>query len=510
MADDLSASDHVQDYQDSTGYILGVSLGGFLLSFILSWFIGYLFGMVSAFIIIKNRDSLRGSVAAPPTYFVIVVVCVAYISFYLGGILQFSGITSCFFAGMTFRKFHEIACADIFEQAEIGAVENVFGFLSSIFDSLVFFSIGMSFLTENVEGELHLNITTLDSRFFAWGLLLTIVGRAIFVYPLCSLVNYFNRSLHRSESNPSAILNIEHCQLSSTNKTHASPSIISLQYQHYIFLSGLRGPVSYAAATLFPASPSGDHSGTVLTTTKMIVVITIIINGGIMGPILTYFHKKDQAKGDVPETFSHEDPSDSPSLANDDHAGDADRSVDKVAIMGGQEKKKRVASKDFEVAAKETTDDENDLDLAAGDLLHHGIGVHHDAMAAMDSAQIDTHLGKDNAKAESFDEASKSLDTNNTNDAFPPEGDCGGITDISRTCSYTNTISNSSSYRNDILIRGDCNYPGSVDASTESTTVPSPRTSLSVLRGFSGIWQQFRRIDDTYIVPVFKHYVKNN
>lgn len=309
---------------ESSAYTFGVSLGAILFSFCVSWLLGYLAGVGTALLLHNNRITHRGD-GPYSTYFVIFIVCMAYTSFYVAGILKLSGITSCFFAGLTFRKFHEyvLKCCkaesmetpildhdqienialDDLGMSEINSIEGIFGFLSSIMDSLIFFSIGMSFITEvDADGSLDVQITKVDIPFVLWTILFMVVSRALFVYPLCAIANRYNFSnyspslpIKSSDTNDVTATAIAIANANantsgiidplSPSDTSSKATYLTLQFQHYIFLSGLRGPVGYAAASIFPRSPSNDHSKVVLIATKLIVVITVLINGGLMAPI---------------------------------------------------------------------------------------------------------------------------------------------------------------------------------------------------------------------------------
>jgi hypothetical protein len=71
---------------------------------------------------------------------------------------------------------------------------------------------------------------------------------------------------------------------SSPNAASCKPQIMSLGYQHVLFVAGLRGPVAYATSKLFPNTHG--HSNLVAVASTAVVLVTILLLGPLTIPTL--------------------------------------------------------------------------------------------------------------------------------------------------------------------------------------------------------------------------------
>eukprot|EP01035_Chromulina_nebulosa_P019586 gene19586-25489_t len=160
----------------------------------------------------------------------------------------------------------------VMSKVYIEEIKSFLEIMAYLAESLVFFSIGMSIFNE----ELY---NSYDFNTIAWSFLLCIIGRAAFVYPLSFLLNL------RYDNNT-----IQPIATSSTTSMPIYTTRLEFNAQHMIVFAGLRGPISYAAALIFPDTLG--HRGVVVATTRVIMLFTIFIKGGLTAFALSYFDIK--------------------------------------------------------------------------------------------------------------------------------------------------------------------------------------------------------------------------
>lgn len=255
--------------------------------------IGIFIGGIAALIIKKNNP--RGK------YVSAFVFCLIYISYFLCTMAQLSGIISCMFAAISFKYCLEIGTIlDVDESITIDAMLSFVAYLS---ETVIFFCIGMSTITSFY--ELHENFYV---GFTFWALLLTIISRAVFVYPLSYLSNLYNGGfLLACYSQPEFLkirgraltvqqeevqdnggqMKLQKKIISKLVLSDTDAIYISRNEQHMIVFAGLRGPIAYAAASQFREKTANSHA--IYLATLVIVLFNVFINGSLTEIALRYF-----------------------------------------------------------------------------------------------------------------------------------------------------------------------------------------------------------------------------
>ena len=276
---------------------------------IASFAIGVLFGAIAA-LIIKYND-----IEGDSKSMICFIICLLYISYFACTVLEMSGIISCIFTAISLRYFLEVG--EIMSKDNLKSTGLVLSIFAYFVETAVFFCIGMS-----IVAKLYSLGGTEDILFIAWAFLLALIGRVASIYPLSYLANYFNGYISLSSCSrtcspfftilsPTAKTEImpqepnvntkmnqdakskqetqsEDLGLNqSTNYENdiTAPSYIDMNTQHMILFAGLRGPIAYAAAELYPTT--SEHYNTVYFATLAIVLVNIFISGSLTPFALT-------------------------------------------------------------------------------------------------------------------------------------------------------------------------------------------------------------------------------
>ncbi|CAM8876410.1 unnamed protein product [Rhodiola kirilowii] len=190
------------------------------------------------------------------------MVLTAYLSYMLAELCELSGILTVFFCGvlMSHYVWHNVT-----ESSRI-TTRHVFATMSFIAETFIFLYVGMDALDIEKWKMSKLGIGT---GFGIYGtlMLLILVGRAAFVFPLSVFSNYMNRRASRSSS-------------------------ITFNHQVVIWWAGLmRGAVSIALAFkqfTYSGVTSDPVNATMVTSTIVIVLFSTLVFGFLTKPLINY------------------------------------------------------------------------------------------------------------------------------------------------------------------------------------------------------------------------------
>lgn len=193
-----------------------------------STMIGVIFGMIPAMLF--KYGNLRSNLL----HEVGVYVMFAYLPFLVSQVLGMSGVVSIIFAGISMKHY---ASPNLSPEAR-DVCSGVFNTLSHLAETSVFLNLGLSAfgLTEYY-------------RFWLvfWMAFFCLLSRGFAVYPLTFVLN----------------------------KRKNSPTI-TMNQQHMIWYSGMRGAVAFALSKSFP----GEKRQKVVATTMIVVLLSIFFMGG--------------------------------------------------------------------------------------------------------------------------------------------------------------------------------------------------------------------------------------
>lgn len=257
---------------------------------IASFMLGILFGYAAAYFFMIN--DFKGD----QSIIICVIVCLIYVSYFTCTVLEISGIISCMFAAISFRYFLEIG--SVVSKSDLKAIAAVLSMISKFVEVYVFFSIGMSAVSTIYRVDANI-----DFRFVGWSILFATFGR-VYIYPLSFIINYFNGygrfhffglfgstasvSMDPADVSEEDIVEFERC----------FPSYVTLDMQHMILFSGLRGPLALSAAGVYN-SRQGNHFDTIYMATLIIVLINIFVCGSLTHKLLYQFDIKREEKLDA-------------------------------------------------------------------------------------------------------------------------------------------------------------------------------------------------------------------
>ncbi|XP_058080957.1 sodium/hydrogen exchanger 4 isoform X4 [Magnolia sinica] len=212
------------------------------------------------------------------------MVLMAYFSYLLAELLNFSGILTVFFCGIVMSHY---AWYNVSENSRI-TTKHAFATMSFIAETFIFLYVGMDAL--DIE-KWKMTKTSVRTTFGIYStiLLLVLIGRAAFVFPLSTLSNYMNSSAERT--------------------------MITFKHQVIIWWAGLmRGAVSIALA-FHQFTYSGDAlnpvQATMVTVTVIIVISSTVVFGILTKPLINvllphhacgnhHYIRPDSPKDDLP------------------------------------------------------------------------------------------------------------------------------------------------------------------------------------------------------------------
>ncbi|XP_043259021.1 sodium/hydrogen exchanger 7 isoform X5 [Colletes gigas] len=238
-----SIQNYAERYQSGSGGFETVAFfqafGDFVGIFSLSLFIGATMGCITA--LLTKFTRVRDFPLLESALFVLM----SYSTFLIAEASDLTGVVAVLFCGICQAHYTYNNLSPDSRQR----TKQLFELLNFLAENFIFSYIGVSMFTFPKH---HF-----DPGFIFAGFLCALLGRAANVYPL------------------SFVLNL------------ARKPKISLNYQHMLFFAGLRGAMSFALAIRNTVS---DARQAMLTTTSLIVILTVIFQGGGTTQFLSWFN----------------------------------------------------------------------------------------------------------------------------------------------------------------------------------------------------------------------------
>ncbi|XP_059664163.1 sodium/hydrogen exchanger 4 [Cornus florida] len=232
-------------------------LGDFIYLFSTSTALGVGAGLLTAYALKALCFGRHSSVRE-----ISLMVLMAYLSYMLAELLSLSGILTVFFCGVLMSHY---AWHNVTESSRI-TTRHVFAGMSFIAETFIFLYVGMDALDIEKWKMSKLSFGT-SVGIYSTVLLLILLGRAAFVFPLSAFSNYMNRNAEGS-------------------------SLITFKHQIVIWWAGLmRGAVSIALAFkqfTFSGVTSDPINAAMVTITVIVVLFSTIVFGFLTKPLISY------------------------------------------------------------------------------------------------------------------------------------------------------------------------------------------------------------------------------
>ncbi|XP_076261567.1 na[+]/H[+] hydrogen exchanger 3 isoform X3 [Rhynchophorus ferrugineus] len=215
------------------------AVGDFCGIFMLSLLIGALMGCITA--LMTKYTRVRDFPLLESALFVLM----SYSTFLIAEASDLTGVVAVLFCGICQAHY---TYNNLSEDSRI-RTKQIFELLNFLAENFIFSYIGVSMFTFPKH--------RFDPMFILAGFLCAAIGRAANIYPLSFLLNLGRRPK------------------------------IPLNFQHMLFFAGLRGAMSFALAI---RNTRSEARQAMLTTTSLIVIITVIIQGGATMNLLRWFN----------------------------------------------------------------------------------------------------------------------------------------------------------------------------------------------------------------------------
>ncbi|XP_017770600.1 PREDICTED: sodium/hydrogen exchanger 7 [Nicrophorus vespilloides] len=237
-----SIQNYAEKYQSGTGTFETVAffkaVWNFFAIFMLSLLIGAVMGMITA--LMTKFTRIRDFPLLESALFVLM----SYSTFLIAEATELTGVVTVLFCGICQAHYTYNNLSD----ESRNRTKQMFELLNFLAENFIFSYIGVSMFTFPKH---HF-----DVLFIVAGFTCAAIGRAVNIYPLSWLMNFWR-----------------------------SPKIPT-NFQHMLFFAGLRGAMSFALAIRNTVSEARQA---MLTTTSLIVIITVIIQGGSALNLLYWF-----------------------------------------------------------------------------------------------------------------------------------------------------------------------------------------------------------------------------
>uniref|UniRef100_A0AAV1T6Q4 Cation/H+ exchanger transmembrane domain-containing protein n=1 Tax=Peronospora matthiolae TaxID=2874970 RepID=A0AAV1T6Q4_9STRA len=205
-----------------------------------------------------------------PSYEISLCLIFSLLTYFVADSLKLSGIVALFFSGTMTAHYH----FNTLSKEAQHAFTHLLHTLAFVCENIVYVFMGTSVVIifaghseENAGAALR--VDDIDWSFIGLTLVACIVSRFFNVFPLLSMCN---------------------CMRSQSNR-------IPVKYMSVIWLAGLRGSMAFALAKNWTyVGPHGaSHRRLIESTTLVVILITTIFIGGLMGPLLSTFHLTGKA-----------------------------------------------------------------------------------------------------------------------------------------------------------------------------------------------------------------------
>ncbi|KAF5728438.1 sodium/hydrogen exchanger 4 [Tripterygium wilfordii] len=232
-------------------------IGDFLYLFSASTALGLSAGLLTSYILKTLYFGRHSSIRE-----LSLMVLMAYLSYMLAELFELSGILTVFICGIVMSHY---AWHNVTESSRI-TTRHVFAMLSFIAETFIFLYVGMDALDIEKWKMTKLSFGTLMA-IYSTLILLILLGRAAFVFPLSALSNYMNRRADRIAS-------------------------ITVKHQIVIWWAGLmRGAVSIALAFkqfTYSGVTWDPINATMVTNTIVVVLFSTLVFGFLTKPLIMY------------------------------------------------------------------------------------------------------------------------------------------------------------------------------------------------------------------------------
>ncbi|XP_050362414.1 sodium/hydrogen exchanger 7 isoform X4 [Nymphalis io] len=232
---------------------IGDFIGIFSLSLLVGAFIGCLTALMTKFTHVRDWPLLESAL----------FVLMSYAAFLIAEVCELTGVVAVLFCGICQAHY----TYNNLSSDSRNRTKQLFELLNFLAENFIFTYIGVSMFTFPKH---HF-----DPWFIIAGFLTSTLGRAVNIYPLSFLLN-----LGRKPPIP-------------------------MNFQHMLFFSGLRGAMSFALAIRNTVSEARQA---MLTTTSLIVIATVVLQGGAASHALAYLRiPTGQGQNDESEALPYRD-----------------------------------------------------------------------------------------------------------------------------------------------------------------------------------------------------------
>jgi len=237
----------------------------FVCSFVVSIMLGYSFGVMSA---VLFRHKQKRSDACNDTA---LFLCCILLPYWAAEIFGLSGIVAVLFSGISSRRYVKKNISP--EAAKLSS--SVFTIAAEMSEIAIFLMLGLCIPS---------SVAHIPAKWAVAVVVICTLARALAVYPLLGLSNLISFCIAKNRQDSTYGAGVKSTEGRSLNDTAAvsEPSTvplsqIPLSHMHMIFLSGLRGAVSFACASTFP-NKHGNRDFFIETTT-FVILVTLVIQG---------------------------------------------------------------------------------------------------------------------------------------------------------------------------------------------------------------------------------------